>query len=60
MNGIFASNLAKEGWEITQQAIEEWTRRHNPTAWSPSATAATDGKSCFFALARCCAPWWPE
>jgi hypothetical protein len=29
MNGIFASNFAKEGWEITQQAIEEWTRRHN-------------------------------
>jgi hypothetical protein len=32
IKGVFASNFEKEEWEITEEAIEEWTRRHNPEA----------------------------
>ncbi|MES2317086.1 MAG: hypothetical protein V4631_06285 [Pseudomonadota bacterium] len=32
LDGTISSGYEKEDWEIAAQAIEEWTRRHNPDA----------------------------
>ena len=41
------TGFKKEEWEIAAEAIEEWTRRHNPDAIALSATNGYQWKSLF-------------
>ena len=45
--GVFASDLQQETWEITEQAIDEWTRRHNPEALAATAYSGYQWKQLF-------------
>jgi hypothetical protein len=45
--GVFASGLQQETWEITEQAIDEWTRRHNPEALAATAYSGYQWKQLF-------------
>jgi len=47
IGGSAATGWDKEDWEIAEEAINEWTRRHNPDALAASAMTGYQWKSQF-------------
>jgi hypothetical protein len=47
LRGSCLSGLEKESWEIAEEAINEWTRRHNPDAIPMPAASGYQWKSQF-------------
>ena len=47
ISAVCSTRFKKEEWEIAAEAIEEWTRRHNPDAIALPATKGYQWKSLF-------------